>query len=85
MQGTFGQRLKQARAAIGLSQQGLAVKGGFHTQTVSDWERGLLKPLTDSTRRLAEALAVEFMWLAFGEGEGPAAAAPTADDEAGAV
>lgn len=83
MDGTFGGRLKQARAAAGLSQQALAVKAGTHVQTISDWEcERLLKPLTDSISKLAEALDVEFMWLAFGKGEAPAAVAA---DEAGHV
>lgn len=68
----FGARLRDARSARRLSQHALAMKTGFHAQTISEWERsseGL--PRTECIRTLAGALEVEFMWLAFGDGAYP--------------
>lgn len=65
----FAQRLKQAREARGLSQNGLATAlasrtGGDLTQSaVSYWESGKNLPTTEMLRELCALLGVSADWL----------------------
>ena len=43
---TFGDRLEAARAAAGLSQDGLAQKLGVRDSTVRAWESDKMEPLS---------------------------------------
>lgn len=40
----FAEKLKQARAATGMSQQGMADRMLIPKRTIEDWERGKSKP-----------------------------------------
>jgi transcriptional regulator with XRE-family HTH domain len=61
----FAKRLKQAREARGLSQNGLAAAlGGEVTQSaVSYWESGKNLPATEMLRELCGVLGVSADWL----------------------
>lgn len=65
---SFGERLKFARQAAGLSQRALAAKAGLSQPTISDAESGQHAG-SSSTARLADALNVNPLWLE--EGRGP--------------
>lgn len=57
----WGHQLKEAREALGLSQQGLAEKIGakMSAQTVSNYERGIVKrPSLDTVAKLAAAVRI---------------------------
>ena len=41
---TFAEKLKQARKAAGLSQQGMADRTLIPRRTLQDWEQGLRTP-----------------------------------------
>ncbi|MEA3401113.1 MAG: XRE family transcriptional regulator [Armatimonadota bacterium] len=57
---SFGERLKQARAAAGLSQRDLAEAAGpLSANAISKYERDLMEPGSDVLRRLAAALRVK--------------------------
>lgn len=63
----FGQRLKEARKAIGNpSQHTLGVAVGVTNQTVFDWERGAYLPKGEQLIKLAEVLRVSIDWLLLG-------------------
>ncbi len=69
----MGQRLKQARKRFGWTQYDLAGKSGVGIATVRRIEQGAIEPRMATTRRLADSLQVQEGWLAYGEGEAPAA------------
>ncbi|MBF0326011.1 MAG: helix-turn-helix transcriptional regulator [Alphaproteobacteria bacterium] len=67
---TLARRLRAARTKARLSQSQLATAVGRTAPAVTQWE-SLKKPTapdTDTLRRVAETLRVEFDWLAFGLG-----------------
>jgi transcriptional regulator with XRE-family HTH domain len=70
----FAKRLKQAREARGLSQNGLAAAlGGEVTQSaVSYWESGKNLPATETLRELCTVLGVSADWLLGLEDAAPA-------------
>jgi transcriptional regulator with XRE-family HTH domain len=69
----FGQRLAEVREAAGLTQAGLAEKGGIPLGTIRELEQGRREPLFSNMQKLAAALNVSLDgW--------PAAALP--DDQA---
>ena len=69
----FGQRLAEVREAAGLTQAGLALKGGIPLGTIRELEQGRREPLFSNMQKLAAALNVSLDgW--------PAAALP--DDQA---
>ncbi|WP_204673245.1 helix-turn-helix transcriptional regulator [Enorma phocaeensis] len=51
----IGERIKQSRAAAGLSQEALARLVGVSRQTVSNWERSRTTPDAYALKRIAEA------------------------------
>jgi len=53
---TFASRLKEARAAAGLSRKELAAAAGVSWQAVRAWEQGAREPGLSSLRALAAAL-----------------------------
>ena len=65
---TIGQRIRRARLRKGTTQAELGALVGMRRFYVSDLERGMRPtPRADTIRRLAEALDVEELWLAYGE------------------
>lgn len=62
-----GARLREARAATGLSQHALARTVGISQPSLSHAESGIIVPELDTLEALARALGVRAGWLAFGE------------------
>jgi transcriptional regulator with XRE-family HTH domain len=61
---TFGKKLKQLRIEKGLTQQQLAERLGYVTNSyISDVERGHFIPSRDKLKRIARALGVPFKVL----------------------
>jgi predicted ATPase/class 3 adenylate cyclase len=56
--GSFGLLLRQHRLGADLTQAGLAERAGLSVRAVQHLERGLGQPQRETTRRLAEALAL---------------------------
>lgn len=66
---TVGERLKWARSARLVEQEELAGKAGVGVATISRIENGRLlrSPRLSTLRRLADALEVDYLWLATGD------------------
>lgn len=62
---TFGDRLRKARRAAGLSQQQLADAIGVKVQRLSNWEAGINEPrgLVDTAQAIEDATTVPASWL----------------------
>ncbi len=56
---SFGRRLRELRAAAGLTQRELAGRTGIPAVNISQWECGLYAPLVLDVPRLAQALGVD--------------------------
>jgi len=63
----FGERLRQLRAASGLSQEALAHEAGLHRTYVGSVERGERNVSLENIHALAAALGVEASALLQGE------------------
>ena len=74
----IGKRLKEAREALKLSANKLAKCARISHTSIMLLESGDSIPLIPNIERIALALGVAPGWLAYGEGEGPPAAAPKA-------
>jgi len=59
----LGKRLKQARKNKGLTQDYVAKILGTTYQTISNYERGIRDPDTDSLTRLANLYEISIDWL----------------------
>ena len=68
---TLGQRIRERREALGLSQEQVAEKMGVSRQAVGKWESDDARPSTDNLLRLAALLVVEVQELASGETPAP--------------
>jgi transcriptional regulator with XRE-family HTH domain len=53
---TFGEKLRQARKAAGMTQKELAQAVELKHNAVSNWEKGVSSPDPDTIRRLCEIL-----------------------------
>ncbi len=74
----IGDRIKQARKRLGLTQPQLAEKCGWATQSrVSNYERGDREPKSSDIKALAKALQVTPAWL--WTGDGPEITTPNED------
>lgn len=76
---TFGERLKQLRKDVGLSQDKLARAAGLSTSTVTKIEQQAIDPAWSTVEKLARALSVDcraFTMEDAGQGE-PATAKKT--------
>lgn len=60
---TTGQRIKEARKRVGMTQNELAIKLGVPFQSVSQWERNTRKPKIDTLQKIASALGVNLVEL----------------------
>lgn len=60
-----GQRIREARRGLDLTQDDLAEIVGVHKRTIENWERGQTKPF-DRIDDLAEGLGVSIVWLLHG-------------------
>ncbi len=63
----IGERMREARTLLGITQQGLADELGVSRPAVSQWETGAMHPELATLERAAHVLAVRAGWLAFGE------------------
>lgn len=66
--GSFGWRLRSARARAGLARHDLADMVGFSYMTIERYETGKRSPTLDKMKSLAVALDVSLAWLVTGEG-----------------
>ncbi len=66
--GSFGWRLRSARARAGLARPEPAEMVGFSYMSIERYETGKRSPTLDKTRSLAAALDVSLAWLVTGEG-----------------
>ena len=55
----FGQRLREVRARVGMSQDGLAREADVHPTSIGRLERGGREPRLTTLLRLADGLGVE--------------------------
>ncbi|WP_375261114.1 helix-turn-helix domain-containing protein [Palleronia sp.] len=78
---TFGDRLADARQAVGVTQKELARRLGVRLQTLEAWENDLSEPRANRLQMISGLLNVSLMWLLTGEGEGLTAPADDAPAE----
>lgn len=69
---TLGERVRQSRDRLLLTQQELSLRSGVTTVTISRIEndRGARRPTRATLEALADALEVDLFWLANGEDDG---------------
>ena len=60
---TLGKAIKRCRAALGMSQAGLAARLGIDRKTVRSWERGDTVPAGSKIASLGECLQVDLFSL----------------------
>ena len=60
----FGEVLRVQRKKVGLSQEKLALEGGFDRTTISLMERGLISPTLRTMIRLCKLIRLSFVQLA---------------------
>jgi transcriptional regulator with XRE-family HTH domain len=53
---TFGKKMREAREAKGLSQNGLATELGVHHSIIGKYERDEVKPSIDVVKKMAKIL-----------------------------
>jgi transcriptional regulator with XRE-family HTH domain len=78
---TLGERLREARLRVHLTQDQLASRCGISRSLVSQWETGVVQDISAANLvRAARALRVSLDWLLEGDGDGigeqPAGYAP---------
>lgn len=66
---TIGERIREKRKELGLTQKQLADKLGVRYQTVQAWELNARNPKPETVKKFAEALDVSANWLIYGEGD----------------
>jgi transcriptional regulator with XRE-family HTH domain len=71
----FGERLRNAREAAGMSQQQMASRLGVKGTTVNSWEVGKEDPRANRLQMIASLLNVPLLWLIAGSQKVPDAAA----------
>ena len=67
----FGERLKNAREASGMSQKTMANRIGVKPATVEKWESGNMDPRANRLQMLASLLNVPLLWLIAGSQQVP--------------
>ena len=67
----FGERLKNAREASGMSQKTMANRIGVKPATVEKWENGKMDPRANRLQMLASLLNVPLLWLIAGSQQVP--------------
>ena len=71
----FGERLRNAREAAGMSQQQMASRLGVRGATVNNWEAGKEDPRANRLQMIASLLNVPLLWLIAGSQQVPDPAA----------
>jgi transcriptional regulator with XRE-family HTH domain len=69
----FGERIKRAREASGMSQKLMANRLGVKSATVAKWESGKEGPRANRLQMIASLLDVPLLWLLAGSQQVPAA------------
>lgn len=64
---TSGQRIRQRRKQIGLSQSGLSKAAGVSDSSISLWESDNTAPRGENLHKLATALQCSPTWILFGD------------------
>lgn len=64
----IGERLREARDQLGLSQGPFGASIGVTVNTVSNWERGAAHPPADKLALIRKKYAIDLNWLMTGEG-----------------
>lgn len=64
---TLGQRIKQRRKEIGLSQNKLSKAAGVSDSSISLWESDSTAPRGDNLHRLASVLQCSPTWILYGD------------------
>ncbi len=59
----FANRIKQLRKSLGMTQKNFSEYVGIKQQTLSGYERGIMKPPLDITKSIAEKCNVSIDWL----------------------
>lgn len=79
----IGQRIAEARAAMGLTQDELAAKipGKANGTQMSKWERGVHRPGDDTLEQIAKALGKDVAWFLLPEPEKPKPPTPALMDQ----
>jgi transcriptional regulator with XRE-family HTH domain len=67
----FGERLKNAREASGMSQETMANRLGVKLSTAEKWESGKLDPRANRLQLVASMLNVPLVWLLSGSQNAP--------------
>lgn len=62
----IGQRIKEAREQLGMSQEDLADALGLAFQSIQQWESGKTTPRANRMRKLAAILGKTPSWIQFG-------------------
>lgn len=68
---SFGERLRRAREAAGLTQVELAERLGIKQNQISQWEADNTGPKRDRLPTLAAAVGASIEWLLSGTGKAP--------------
>ena len=55
----FGEKIRNARKALGLTQRQLADRLGVSNTSISNWEKGLSRPDVDMIQKLCEVLRLQ--------------------------
>ena len=77
----FGERLRNAREATGMSEKKMANRIGVKTATVRKWENGELEPRANRVQMIASLLNVPLLWLLAGSQQVPVSAGDTGDPQ----
>lgn len=77
----FGERLKNAREASGMSQKKMADRIGVKPATVEKWEAGKMDPRANRLQMLASLLNVPLLWLIAGSQKVPTSTTATTNQE----
>lgn len=64
---TLGQRIKQRRKDVGLSQSKLSKAAGVSDSSISLWESDTTAPRGENLHKLASALQCSPTWILFGD------------------
>lgn len=64
---TLGQRIKQRRKEVGLSQSRLSKAAGVSDSSISLWESDTTAPRGQNLHKLASALQCSPTWILFGD------------------
>lgn len=76
----LSQRIREARAACGMTQQELARAAGVSSGIlISRWECDAVEPSLRTLAKVASALGVRLDWLVTGVGQGPSGPTPTTE------